>query len=203
MRAAVLLAALGLAACQPDIAYDSYLCGANALCPEDQVCDGKDAHCASPEVAEDFTCSASEEMHEPDDTPATAQAIPVDACLTNLISIDGCMAPGDTEGDWYAVTVPMECTAVVIHMHIAYSVAWEELPFELGDPDGNIMEQSGDCDASETSLKGAGLVDRCLKRTLAPGKTYTLHVFPGDPDTTCGGDCAFNRYTLTVQLLSS
>jgi hypothetical protein len=206
---ALLLGALGLAAaaayaCTPDIAYESYLCGENQLCPSGQTCDGATAHCESPVVAAAFACATADEIHEPDDTPATAQAITGLTCPSNLLSLDGCVAPTDADGDWYTIAVPATCGAVVVHLHISYPQAWQELPFDFGDDTGAVLEQSGDCSADEVnSLKGAGLVDKCLKRTLDAGKTYTIHVYKGDPGTSCDGACSFNRYTLTAQLLSS
>ncbi len=196
MRAA-LLTLVALAACKPEVGYDTYLCGIEEDCPEGQLCNGPDARCVNAASVEPFACDPSVE-HEPDNTVAQAFVLPPLACASALLSQDGCIAQGDTE-DWFAFAVPPDCTAVVAHLRISYPIAFEEVPFEIADAEGNVLEVAGECGADETSLAAYGLVDRCLKRTVTPGKSYAVHV-KADPAMACNGDCAFNRYTLTLQL---
>lgn len=198
MRAS-LLVVLIVAGCQPDVAYDTYLCGDEAACPPGQACNGPDNHCVSLADVQPFACAPSVE-HD-DNTPATATPIPGLACASMLATIPGCLADHDPE-DYFTFTVPAECAAEVVHIHIAYPLSFEEVPFALTDASGTVLEEAAACDASQTSLAALGLVDKCLAHAVAPGATYFIHV-TADPTLSCGGTCAFNRYTLTVRLASS
>jgi hypothetical protein len=199
MRAThALLVTVGvLGACKPEVGYDTYLCGVEADCPDGQACNGPDNRCVSAASALPFACDPMVE-HEPDNLPAQAFVLPTLACVSGPLTQLGCLADGDAE-DWLAFAVPAACTAVVAHLHLAYSIAYEEVPFEIADADGNVLEQAGECGADETSLAAFGVIDRCLKRTVTPGLSYLVHV-KADPALSCDGNCAFNRYSLTLQL---
>jgi hypothetical protein len=183
--------------CKAEVGNDTYFCGVEADCPEGQLCNGPNNRCVNAASAEPFACEQALE-NEPDNTIAQAFALPHLDCISPLSMQPGCIADHD-DGDWYTFAVPEDCTAVVAHIHISYPIAYEELPFEISDVDGTTLEHSTECGPNETSLAALGLVDRCLKRTVTPGMTYGIHII-ADPTLSCDGDCAFNRYTLTVSL---
>jgi hypothetical protein len=192
MRALVFLG-LALAACSPDIASGSYLCGPDQACPNDQACDGSNNTCVIASTAKPFACTTAEE-HEPDNTPA--QGLPVGAlpCVSTVFSQHGCLAPGDTQ-DWYTITAPTGCTALAIDIHVTYPIAFETVGVSLADANGTMIAADKPC----TVTNSAGDDDRCLVQTITPGSSYAIQVKPaGGGD--CDGRCNFNRYTLAIQL---
>jgi hypothetical protein len=42
-------------------------------------------------------------------------------------------------------------------------------------------------------------VDRCINLQVTPGRDYGIAI-KATPDGSCDGDCAYNRYYLSVQL---
>lgn len=189
-----------VAGCQTEIGYGTYLCGVEQDCPDGQSCNGPDNRCVAKAEAIPFTCSEGTEQ-EPDDTPAQAFGLPdIMQCVSLPISVGGCLHEHETE-DWFRFTVPMMCTAVVVRMRIAYPLAYEDVQFEIGDDAGTILESQTECGADETSLEDLGILQKCLKRTLTSGETYTIRV-KADGTLSCDGACAFNRYSLTVRFES-
>lgn len=194
---ALVLAVATLAGCAPAIDYGTYLCGVEQRCPEGQACNGTDNRCVRPDDVEPFACDP-QAQREPDNTAAEAFELPAMACVSIPTVLDGCLAEGEGE-DWFKVVVPMGCTAVVTRIRITYPLAWQEVKVELGDAGGTILEGEGECDASETALDDLGFLDKCIKRTVTPGETFTIRVW-SDGALSCGGACAFNRYSLSVRL---
>lgn len=190
MRA--LLAVCLLAACTPDIASGSYLCGPNASCPEGQTCNGPDNTCVF--TAEPFACTP-DMMSEPDDTKPQARAITFNECVSSPVPIASCMLEGDA-ADWVRFTAPAVCTAVQVEARISFPLAFEGLGLELWDLDHDTMlGTDGEC----ASRPDTGDDMRCMKVTLTPGGNYGIQVKPTG-EGTCSGACAYNRYTLRVQL---
>lgn len=192
MRIAVLLA-LSLAACAPDIVSDSYFCGPNASCPDDQVCNGIDHHCVLAESSQQFTCSSP---FEPDNTAAMAHPAPTLGCVSSAFIDDNCMDKGDTE-DWVSFAAPTNCSgAVQIEARVTFPLAWERLGIELWDL--GTMTKLADDVACATSGQ-AGEEIRCLTKTLSEGSNYAIKVHPAG-DGNCGGNCSYNTYSLRFQL---
>ncbi|HEY5923990.1 MAG TPA: hypothetical protein VIV11_20060 [Kofleriaceae bacterium] len=201
MRA--ILICLPLAACTPEIASGSYLCGPDASCPDGQACNGtKDDNagleaetCVLESLARPFACSPQLNA-EPDNTMDEAHVIPTLACVSAPFTIErGCMEAQDS-ADWLTFVVPSACASVGVNARLTFPYAFEELALELWDVDANMMV----ADAAEC-VQGAesGAIRRCLDLQLVPGKTYAVRVSPtGEGD--CDGDCAYNRYSLSVQL---
>src|SRR4051812_39624284 len=122
MRAAVLLA-VSLAACAPDIVSDSYLCGPNESCPEDQVCNGADNHCVLPSSKKPFSCTP-QVVTEPDDTAADAHPIPQLGCSSVPYVEDNCMPEHDAE-DWVKLDAPTGCSSnIEIQARVSFPLAW-------------------------------------------------------------------------------
>jgi hypothetical protein len=195
MRGLVLVALAGsLAACSPDILSGSYFCGPDAACPEGQACDGLTNTCIGPTNVQPFACLPVAE-HEPDNTPQTGTAIAQQTCVSPVLSTAGCLAAGDAQ-DWYQFTAPTGCTAVEVEVRIAFPEAFEPLALALTDPTGTVLATDTTCTSVDP---GNGNADRCLTLTITSGQSYAIEVKPAGGDD-CDGTCAFNRYTLFVQL---
>ena len=193
MRAAVVVS-LVLGACTPEIVPGSYFCGANATCPEDQVCSPLDNTCNLAGLAAPFACE-SDVASEPDDTVETGFPLQNLDCVTLPVVIDSCM-PVDDPSDWVRLAVPADCTALALDTRITFPVAFQRLGLQLVDiGTGAVLATDTAC----TSQGESGDDLRCMRGTLAAGGNYGVQVAPtGEGD--CDGDCAFTRYTLRLQL---
>ncbi len=183
-----------VAACTPDIVPGAYFCGPEQLCPERQACNGADNTCVDPTAVQPFACDASV-LHEPDDTPATAFAVPSLACVSLLYTTKGCLAAGDL-GNWLQLATPSNCASVAIDANVIFPVAFEPLALQLVD-----VATGAPVDATTTcsQLPGGGQTKACLHAALQDGTTYALGVAPTGTED-CAGDCNYNRYDLTLQL---
>jgi hypothetical protein len=186
---------LAATACTPEIVSGSYLCGPNASCPEGLVCNGPDHICVSPSLEEGFACEPELET-EPDDTPANAHAIPTADCISTPTSLDSCMPEGDT-ADWVRFVAPVGCSRDV-DARVSFAIAFQRLGIELWDLDRNeVIAEDGECTTG--GLVG-GDEQRCLTAPVVGGTSYGIQVVPAG-DGNCDGECAFNRYTIKVQLV--
>jgi hypothetical protein len=193
MRALLLLAITAAAACTPEIVSGSYLCGPNASCPEDQACNGPDNVCVTARP-EPFACEP-EKATEPDDTTAMAFSIGELDCASIATVIDSCMDETDP-ADWVAFSTATTCGDVVADVRVTFPTAFEELGLELWDLDANV-QLAVDTPCPVSGEGGDEL--RCIKTTLAPATRYAIQVVPTG-DGACDGRCAYNRYTLRMQL---
>jgi hypothetical protein len=194
MRAA-LLATLALGACTPEITSGSYTCGTQELCPPGMTCSG-DGLCVDPIIVEPFACNATD-LHEPDDNATQAFALPTLGCVSNLYLATGCLAAADLE-NWSKFATPNNCSAVGVTASVAYPIAFQPLGLQLWDIDANQMVATDD--ACTSGVVGGADAKRCLTHTLENAKNYGIVVVPNGPD--CDGRCNFNRYTLTLQLVT-
>lgn len=199
MRAAVRMlfavVPMVLAACSPEIASGSYLCGAEELCPPGEKCDGVTDSCVLATAEMPFACEAGTEIAG-DDTAMTAQQVPALACVSPRFQAAGCMPPGDA-ADWFAFKTPSDCTTVQVQARIVFPVAYEVLSLELWDLAGN--SQIGTDVPCADAVGDPAHVERCIKLTVPPGGSYGLLVKPSGQGA-CGGACAYNRYDLSLQL---
>ena len=108
-----------LAACTPEIAPGTYLCGVEQTCPPGLACNGADGTCVVPAAVEAFACDPAVE-HEPDNDIAHAQPVLGLACVSAIRTIDGCLAPNDP-GDWFGIDAPAGCTAVEAKVRLTFS----------------------------------------------------------------------------------
>lgn len=188
---------LALAACSPQISDSAYECGPNGSCPPDQACN-IDATCVGAGTETPFSCDPST-LHEPQGTPAQAFAIALDSCVSEAVEDDGCLQKGET-ADWVSFATPSDCTAVGVKATLVYPMAFEPLTMTLTDPTGaTVIATGGDCEQNPSS--NAGDLAGCLTMTLANATSYALDIAPTGQDD-CGGDCNFNTYTLTLQLVT-
>lgn len=200
MRALVLC--VGLAACAPDIHSGSYLCGPNASCPDGQACNGaadEDSGlmadtCVLASTAQPFAC-VDKNNAEPNNTAAEGLVLENLQCLTAAVFIESCMT-SDDNADWLTFVAPPTCAAVEVQARLVFSIAFEMLGLELWDLDRDVqLATEGEC------AQGAaiGAVRRCLDFELVPGTRYGVKVRPTG-EGNCDGACAYNRYSLSVQL---
>jgi hypothetical protein len=197
MRVLVLIA---LAACTPDVVSGAYLCGPNASCPEGQACNGTfdedsgldDDTCVLASLARPFVCTPKVNL-EPDDTMAQGHPIENLGCVNIPVDIDGCMAESDA--DWVTFVAPTVCAGTLqVHARLSFAIAYEQLSVELWDFAQNTrLATDGECKSGLDS----GNVRRCLDFTLVPGTKYGIQVLANGAGD-CGGECAYNRYSLSV-----
>lgn len=192
MRAALLIVLL--AACSPDIAAGSYLCGPEELCPEGQACDGVDNICVLPSAARPFGCEDVTEV-EPNNALANAQVIGNLACVSVPAEVLGC-SPSDDGEDWYQFTIPSNCTAVQVESRISFPIAYAGLVLELKAQDGSTVGTGTPCTQQDPD---DGDTQLCLVAPVTVGGRYAIRVTRGT-EGDCGGACSYNRYALTIQL---
>lgn len=191
MRALAIV--LVAAACTPEIVSGSYLCGRNATCPESQVCDGLTNICVHPGGAIPFACEADIDT-EPDDEPLEAHAIDL-GCDSVGEKLESCLLEGDG-GDWVRFVAPTTCGDRGVDVRVTFPIAFERVGLELWDLDANErIAQDIECPSAGV----AGEDVRCLQADLVAGTSYGVQVLPTGIDN-CDGACAYNRYTLRMQL---
>lgn len=194
MRVAILV--VGLAACTPDVFSESYLCGPDSTCPDGQACNGPDHLCVLESKAQPFSCMGA--ATEPDDTAAQAHLIQTTSCQAVPVSEGNCMLQGDAE-DWVKFQVPSVCNATVqVSVVVSFPIAFERLGTELWDLDH--MTKLADDDVCAKSAE-VGEENRCTLQTLVPGTNYGIKVRPAG-DGNCDGNCGYNSYSLSLQLMT-
>lgn len=192
---ALLLACAVLGACTPEIVSGAYLCGPDESCPDDQTCNPASGLCVSPASVKPFACGEDLTEVEPNNTQGAAQVIQPGGCASAIAEISGCTPAGDGD-DWFVFEVPANCVTTFAHLRMSSSLAFETLGVTLAGPNGTFEASSTACD---NSFPDDGEVQVCLDQQVTPGATYTVHVAPAGGGN-CGGDCAYNRYRLGMQL---
>jgi len=194
MRAAI--AVVLLAACSPSIAPGSYECGPEQLCPEGEACNGPDGICVTAAIAEPFTCATGIGDVEPNGRFDTASPVfGADTCVSLPAEISGCVNADDSE-DWYALTVKDTCTGAQIEARLVFPIAFEPLLVEVRAADGSTVASGADCAGTSDAF---GDHATCVKAAVAAGSHYAVRVVRAGVQN-CGGECAYNRYTATIQL---
>lgn len=192
MRAMLLLL---VGACSADIAPGTYFCGPEALCPDDMACNGFDNICTVPSQALPFSCGDIPDRTG-DDDPSMALALPDFECVSGVRELKACLF-ADDPGDWFQFDVPDNCTAVQIEARLTFPVAFEPVALQLATDGAAPVDVDGDCTVSTGD--DAGAVSRCFQMTVPNGTHHAIGLVHGGRDN-CDGECAFNRYTLNLQL---
>ena len=198
MRTTLLgLGLVALGACSADIAPGSYLCGPEQICPADQACDGVSNTCVLPSQAKPFACPSATETTEvePNNDTTSAQLVANLACASRTAEIVGCTRDLDGE-DWFQFDVPAVCTTVHVQSRLTFPLAFEVLALELRGANDATVATGEPCANAESD---DGDEQRCLDQPLAPGGHYAIRIARTGAGT-CSGACAYNRYTLTLQL---
>ncbi len=196
MRALLFLVA-ATAACTPDIVSGSYLCGPEQACPEGLACNGTDNICVLPGAAEPFSCGTVTET-EGNDSAQTAQPLGDGiACSTPRLEVIACAAADDPQ-DLYRFDVPASCASANVQLGLTFPLAFAVLEAELQDANGGVIATAGSCAGEDPD---DAVDNRCLRSPVTPGMRYHVRVAPSG-EGTCDGACAYNRYTLNLQVTS-
>jgi len=188
---ALVVAAVALAGCEPDIVGGAYYCGPERACPPDLRCDEATAVCRYPREVEAFTCPDGTNAHEPDDTVAAAFDLGTAGCGVGSVAADGCIDNAPDLDHW-TIHTPEGCGSTV-HVTAAAPLAFAPVSLEVLAADGTQLVEGTVCD----DLDDAGQVRRCADLDLPGGSTAVLRLgLLGGED--CDGACAYNRYHLSV-----
>jgi hypothetical protein len=144
--------------------------------------------------AQPFSCEP-ERATEPDDTTDTAFALGALDCVSVAAVLDSCMDEADA-ADWVGFSTREGCSGLSADVRITFPTAFEELGLELWDLDAN-ERIAVDVPCASSDEGGEEL--RCLKAPLVPSTRYAVQVLPTG-EGACEGHCAYNRYTLRMQL---
>ena len=201
MRTTWILALIaGALSCTPDIGTGTYFCGPEQFCPPKLQCDGSSHTCVSPVLVEPFACPEGSDSAEPDDDLGSAHDL---GMLTLnepavLTSYSGCI-PGPEDAD----LVELECSAVcadgdgVLKVTLRYPIAFLPLQVELLDQSGNPVVGGELC---TPAVDYTGMDYSCISHAPTVGTFYLrTSAVAGAPD--CGGECAFNRYSLDIKFM--
>jgi|MudIll2142460700_1097286.scaffolds.fasta_scaffold00532_10 hypothetical protein len=192
---AVFATLLFAAACTPDVAPGTYLCGPEELCPDGLACNRATAICEVPSNAEPFACGDKNVDVPGDDAPATAQSLGDFACVSLVAERRSCMPVGDA-GDFYRFRVNDGCTNVHVTASVVHAVAFERLVLQLAKEGETPVTIDTPCSSNRTTDDGNAV--SCLDAPVGPG-TYVIGVVP-DGTGNCDNECRFNRYGLAVQV---
>jgi hypothetical protein len=192
MRLAMIV--LAASACTAEIAPGAYLCGPEQLCPEGLACNGTDNTCVLASEALPFACGVADPAG--DDVPTAGQVVANLACVSPIRESKGCLLQNDI-GDWYQFDVPGNCAAVQIEARITFPIAFEQVAMQLSTDDGPGVAVDGPC--SSALPPDLGDTARCFKMTVANGSHHAIGLVHSGLEN-CGGGCANNRYTLSLQL---
>jgi hypothetical protein len=174
MRGLVIAAALGLAACTPEIQAGVYFCGPDEACPSGFACDGATNTCVTPTEVTPFACDEGDPLIAPTCDPSTT-------------GTHGCVNTAGAQESW-SLAAAAGCT-MHFDVTITYPIAFMPLAATV----------AGQGTTQPCHEQHGGLQDSCLEFDGTPGATYTIDIAAPDGASTCGGACAFNRYQLAVQ----
>ncbi|MFN0246113.1 MAG: hypothetical protein ACKV2T_04345 [Kofleriaceae bacterium] len=189
---------IALAACAPEITPGTYLCGDEELCPEGQACDGLTNTCVLPSTARPFACGDDIDEVEPNDAFLSAQSFGALECVSNVAEVRGCTPANGNDEDWFSFAVPTCSSTVRATARIAFPLAYEPLVLELRDVNGST-KTTGDACANDDPNDGD--TELCFDLAVTGGAQYAIRV-AGTGTADCDGACAYNRYTMRMQLLS-
>jgi hypothetical protein len=182
-----------VAACSPDVAPGTYFCGPEELCPEGLACDRTTAVCEN--KPKEFACGQN--LDTPgDDTPATAQSFGELQCVSLVQERKSCLPLGDT-GDFFTFTIAANCTTSHVKAGVQFPVAFQRLVLQLGKQGETPQTIDKPC-ANDSIADGSDA--SCLDEAVGPG-TYVLGVVP-DGTGACDNECRFNRYSVSVQIVT-
>lgn len=196
MRLLMLVCVLA-AGCSPEVVADSYYCGPEQLCPDEQACDRATNICVSDGQETAFACGDTTES-EPNDSFATAEPVGDLECVARREGA-GCVKSDSDARDYFVFTVPTSCSPRKVVAQAAYPVAFEPIVIELVDGADVVLATSEPC--ASGGEDDIGTTASCLEAPVGTGETFGLRI-AGSGSENCGGSCAFNRYGLTIQLLA-
>ena len=170
-------------------------CGDTRACPDGLVCDAVEDVCTVPSQARAFDCEIPDRTG--DDAPTDGlQLTPALECVSGVRELKACLF-ADDPGDWFQFDVPPNCTAVQIEARLTFPVAYEPVALQLSTDGSAPVTVDGECTVS-TGDNG-GSTSRCFEMVVANGSHHAIGMVHSG-EANCDGDCAFNRYTLSLQL---
>jgi hypothetical protein len=140
-----------------------------------------------PAEAQTFAC----------DAPITTQTLTNLACVSAQQVSSSCLGTSMDRAD-YVFDVPADCASVAVEIRIAYPLAFADVDVSLvSDADGSAVGAETSC----VGASGGGETSRCIDANVTAGDRYHVYVnLSSDGSGDCGGDCEYNRYTLSFQL---
>ena len=189
----IALALLALAACTPDIAPGSYLCGPEGLCPEGQLCNGPDNICVLVSEARPFSCGTATDP-ELDDQPGAGTVLANLPCVSVPSETHGCLLDDDGQ-DFFQFDVPAGCAAVRVEASVSFPIAFQPLGLVFSTAGGPAAPADTPC--SSGAVPGEDV--RCFGQAVQAGGHYALGVVK-DSGGDCSGTCRHNRYILRIRL---
>lgn len=193
----IALSLLALAACEPDIAPGSYLCGPEGLCPEGQACNGPDNVCVLPSQARPFECG-NVANPDGDDQPSSGTTIANLSCASVPTETRGCLRDLDRQ-DFFQFDVPASCSAVRVEASVSFPIAFQPLALVLSTGGGAAVPVDSPCPSSSPTV--AGEAAHCFVQAVQPGGHYALGIVLGEGGD-CAGACRHNRYIFRLRLAS-
>jgi hypothetical protein len=192
-RAAIGVALLGLAACDPEIGSGIYFCGPERGCPPELRCDEVTATCVFPNQVNPFACATGANDYEPDDAPGEAGEVTAAAgCGAITINELGCVDEAD-DVDHLAFVTPATCDGE-LEVDVRYAVAFAPLVLELLDDGGDVIGTGTVCD----ELDEFGEARLCATAEVTPDQRVMIRVGAEDGGADCDGTCGYNRYRLSI-----
>ncbi|RMH41685.1 MAG: hypothetical protein D6689_10350 [Deltaproteobacteria bacterium] len=190
------MAAVAMAACEPEIGPGTYFCGPEMLCPPDLSCDPLTYTCERPAAVRPFACPEGTEADEPNEDADAATPLGRLACGGAGAVTNGCIArSGDV--DVYAFKLD-ECLAPGARLLVSarFPIAMAPLSVQVRDAAGEIVTTAQLC-TPDPDFTGTERV--CAELPKGPA-AYTVSVqLAGGGD--CAGACAYNLYELRAEYL--
>jgi hypothetical protein len=191
-RAVLLVGALGLAGCDPEIGSGTYYCGPELACPDHLRCDQASAMCVFPEQVGAFECGDNGNAHEPDDVAADGFDLGEAGCDGLEVRLPGCI-DNEEDVDFLVGVTQSTCPLATMRVQLRAPLAFMPLSFDLLDGDGAVVASSEVC----SFVDDDGEQLSCLEVDMEGGTAYQLRVQRADGGD-CGGACGYNRYDLSI-----
>ena len=117
------------------------------------------------------------------------------ACVSQPAEVLGCTKDADGE-DWFQFDAPGNCTTVAVDVRMTFPLASVEPVLPRSSSASTSNASGGPCTTDDPD---DGDEQRCLDHVLTPGGHYAVRI-ARTGDGACDGQCAYNRYTLSLQL---
>jgi hypothetical protein len=198
-KCALLVAFALPVACAPEVFTGSYYCGPERSCPPGQVCDEPLFVCDNPTLAREFECPEGSEDSEPDDSVAEALDLGTTKCGESVTTaLPGCIDDAD-DVDVYSFVHNTDCAAADPHFELtlSYAYAFTALDFDVVDSAGTVVENASSCEGPG-GFTGQQVI--CIEIPNVTD-TYFVRVSMSDSTEDCNGECRYNLYRLSINLV--
>ncbi|MCE9580424.1 MAG: hypothetical protein K8W52_45315 [Deltaproteobacteria bacterium] len=165
--------------CTPEIGSEAYFCGEGGLCPPDLVCEPNQNLCVIPESVEPFACTAG--------TPPAALV-----CGSNTSTTDCIGDPGAH------VHYAIPGCAAKLQAKLLFPIGLMPLAITVRDGAGEVVGTSVPCGDGS-----GGRTAVCVDVPAMSGVTYDIDISAAMPVSDCDGTCPYNRFALSIGLVTS